>query len=440
MKRADLLGVSFDCECGRHHSVPTKRFILERGAINSVADVVGQLELGSKAFLLADPTTFDVAGRRVQDVLEGAGVGVHTFVLPEHPKACDETIQAVRDAHQSGEFIVTCGSGTITDLGKHLANERKLPLLAVATAPSMNGYASSVVALMRNGIKITEPVRPAIAVIADLDVLANAPIEMIRAGLGDALAKPVCNADWKLASLVRDVHFCSVAFELVHDLETTYTERAQDIGMRDFDAIRTLAEALMYSGVSMVLAGSSAPASGGEHLISHTLDMRAAIAGRSADFHGAQVGVGTLITSQLYEHLFEMSPNDVRDILLAGEGPHPSEVEKRVQSFFGPIADAILGELHKKTQSSLARRDERIKIAQDWEMIRAEVAPYLMPSVKIRKALSEAGCKTTHSELGVGGEEFCEAVYLARTIRPRFNVLDVAWELGLLDDFVREVT
>jgi len=439
MKREDLLGKSFECSCGERHTVPIRRFLIERGAINAVTDLLNDLKLGNKAFLLADPTTFEVAGRRVEGILEGSGIRVNTYVLPEHPRANEDTVALVGDAYTESDVIISCGSGTITDLAKNLANDQGIPIVAVATAPSMNGYASSVVALMGNGVKTTRPVRPAVAVIADLDVMARAPMEMIRAGLGDALAKPVCNADWKLASLIRGNHFCETASELVRDLESGYVESAADIGSRDFNVLRTLIEALLYSGVSMVLAGSTAPTSGGEHLISHTLDMRASIKGVSPDFHGAQVGVATLITSQLYERIFELSQNDVKNMLTGGEGPGMSDDEQRIRVFFDSAADSIIEEMHKKRLSPDSRRLERERIAFNWDRIRTEVAPFLVPSAKIRKVMRDAGCKTHYSELGLDKNEFMEAVYLARTIRPKYNILELAWELGLLEQLIKEV-
>ena len=316
MDRTKLLGTSFQCPCGRTHIVPVRRLVVERGAINHVAEVVRAEGLGTSAFLVADKTTYKVAGKTVREQLEAGGIAVEEYVLPEHPKASDETVARVRDAYVKSDFVITCGSGTVTDIGKSVAHDKGVPLVAVATAPSMNGYASNIAALYRGGVKITEPITPAVAVIADVDILAAAPLEMIRAGLGDALAKSVCNADWKLSSMMRGVHFCGASFDIIRDLESIYLSQAEGIAQRDPDAVAALMEALLYSGVAMVMAGSSSPASGGEHLISHTLDMRAGIKGRAADFHGAQVGVATLVTSKLYESVLQLDREQVKELLI----------------------------------------------------------------------------------------------------------------------------
>ncbi len=439
MKREDLLGTEFACECGKTHNVPTRRVAIGRGVLTDAPRVLADLRLGGDVFLVADPTTYEVAGRRLTSLLEAAGHRVERCLLPEHPVAGDETRAYVRERYRPCTVVISCGSGTITDLGKSIAHEQGVPFVAVATAPSMNGYASNIIAVMHDGVKITEPVTPACAVIADVDILAAAPLDMTRAGLGDALAKPVCNADWKLSSLIKGEHFCGRAFTLVRDVEKIYIARAAEIGRRDPEAVAALSEALVYSGISMVLAGSSSPASGGEHLISHTLDMHAASAGREKDFHGAQVGVGTLITSALYERLCALTAEEVAGRLSQGDGPAHDEVIKRVRNFFGPLSIKVEEQYAKKMLAPDARRAERQQLLAQWDRVREEVRPFLMSSRELRSILGAAGAKTRYDELGVTREEFHETVYLARAIRPRYTILDVAWELGMLEDFIKEM-
>jgi len=439
MERTKLLGSSFRCECGRTHIIPVKRFVVESGAINRVAEVIKREDLGTTAFLIADKTTYKVAGKVVRANLEAGGIKVEEYIFPDHPKASDETVARAREAYVESDFVISCGSGTITDIGKSVAHEKGVPLVAFATAPSMNGYASNIAALYRGGVKITEPITPAVAVIADVDILAAAPIEMIRAGLGDALAKPVCNADWKLSNIMRGVHFCGESFEIIRDLEKIYLTHADGIAERDPDAIAALMEALMYSGIAMVMAGSSSPASGGEHLISHTLDMRAGIVGRKADFHGTQVGVATLVTSKLYENVLQLDREQVKELLDQRGAVSPdSGLEKHIKSFFGPLADNVNAQFAIKQLDDTAWEAEREQIYGRWDDIRDAVKPFLMTSTALEEVMTAAGCKTSFDQLGIGADEFMQSVILARTIRPRYNILDLTWELGLLAEMTEE--
>jgi len=440
MDRTKLLGSSFRCRCGRTHVIPVRRFLVERGAINHVAEVVRAEGLGNSAFLIADKTTYKVAGEVVRKQLEASGIKVEVCVLPNHPKASDDTVARVRDAYAKSDFVIGCGSGTITDIGKSVAHDKGVPFVAVATAPSMNGYASNIAALYRGGVKVTEPITPAVAVIADVDILTAAPMEMICAGLGDALAKPVCNADWKLSNIMRGVHFCGESFEIIRDLEKIYLTQAASLAARDPDAIAALMEALLYSGIAMVMAGSSAPASGGEHLISHTLDMRAGLLGRAADFHGAQVGIATLVTTRLYESVLKLDREDVKELLnRRGASAPDSGLEKHIRSFFGPLADNVIAQFAIKQLDDAAWEAEREQLYGCWDEIRSAVKPFLMTSAALEEVMTAAGCKTRFDQLGLDVDEFMQTVIMARTIRPRYNILDLTWELGLLTELTEEI-
>ncbi|MFH0799418.1 MAG: sn-glycerol-1-phosphate dehydrogenase [Pseudomonadota bacterium] len=441
-KRKNLLGQSWDCECGQRHSVGTRAVLIEDGALRKTGDVILSLGLSGLALIVADETTHDLAGRDVARSIEKAGLKSRPFIIPgKKPHADDATAELVAGAVDSGDaLVVSVGSGTVTDLAKWAAFAHGLPQVAVATAPSMNGYASGIVALTRGGLKTTEAVRPAIAVIADTGLLSGAPIDMIRAGLGDVMSKPVCNADWKLASLIRGEHFCPRPFELTRDLEKLYIRDASLIGMRDPRAIAGLAEALIFSGVSMVIAGSSAPASGGEHLISHFLDMRALAEGREPDFHGAQVGVATVATAALYERLASLDERDIDQGAVASAWERSEVALSKCRSLFGSAGGAVASEYEKKrgTRKSFEEGVQRIK--KEWSGIKRVVAPYLMPAEYIRAVLDRAGAKAHYSRLGIGRDEFRDAIMFAMCIRSRYTVLDVAFAIGELENWADDFT
>lgn len=430
-----ILGTGWSCECGATHDVPTRRAIIEPGAIQKAGRLLRELGLTGKVLLIADETTREVAGRTVERILAKEGFATRSFIVPgAKPQADDRTAAQVSAAVEQGDaIVVSVGSGTVTDLAKGAAFSRHLPHVAVATAPSMNGYASGIVALTVAGLKTTNAVRPPLAVVADVDVLAAAPIAMIRAGLGDLLSKPVCNADWKLSSIVKGERFCRRPFELIRELEPLYMGRADRIAARDPQAIATLAEALVLSGVSMVIAGSSAPASGGEHLVSHFLDMRADREGRGHDLHGAQVGVATLSTARLYERMMAISAREIDAQAIATVWERGDRLAARVREIFGNRADAILAEFAKKRGAREACEAEARTLAGSWDAIRAELAPFLVPPARIQAALDAAGAAVHYPQLGIDAGGFREALTLALCIRSRFTILDAALAFGELE-------
>lgn len=435
-----FLGRSWRCECGLVHEVPIKRVLIGKGAVEQTPDVARDLKFGNRIFLLADETTYDVAGARLRKTMEGAGFRTHPHVLEGKPIADGETADAVEGAVSADdEWVVSCGSGTITDLGKWAAFRKGLPHIAVATAPSMNGYASGIVALTRRGLKTTQAAAPPLAVIADVEILKEAPIEMIRAGLGDILSKPVSNADWRLSSIVKGDHFCTKPFELVDELESRSTAWAFRIGRRDPDALAALAEALVCSGISMVIAGSSAPASGGEHLISHFLDMRAMAKGRDHRLHGEQVGVATVATARLYERLLELSPQDISRDALNTVWERGQRALARCDRMFGRAGAAIASEYGGKRGTMDAAHEEVDIIAARWEEIKKAVSPFLKPADGIRAALESAGAPASFADLEIGADDLRDALVLAMTIRSRYTVLDLAFAVGELDAWAGEI-
>lgn len=441
MNRQELLNSRFMCRCGKQHVVPLQRAIIERGALKRTPEVLENVKAGKKAFLLVDPTTFVVAGQMLKKLLESKGCAVHLHQLSAHPHADDITAEVVAsEVPSSTSVVISCGSGTITDLGKYAAFKKNLPFVAVATAPSMNGYASGIVALTQKGLKTTGAVEPAVAVIADIDILSAAPMDMIRAGLGDLLSKPVCNADWKLSSLVRGEHFCRKPFELIQDLEKIYAEQSARLAQRDPQTIAALTEAIVYSGVSMVMAGSSSPASGGEHLISHFLDMRAPFEHRTPDFHGAQVGVGTIATAMLYERMLQktsdsFAPGAIRSAWIRGQA-----ALSRCKEIFGPVFPSLREQFYTKWPDENAMQRDGTLIKDQWKTIVTEVTPFLSSSARLEKILRAAGAKTSFQELGVTKEVFRDALELAFCIRSRFSILDVAFLFDELEPWARRLT
>ncbi len=439
-ERHALLGSTWTCECGREHTVPVREAIIEPGALARTPDLLKQLHLGGPILLLADEITFGIAGQRLEAILRDAGHAVRVEIVSGCPRVDDETAEAVAARVRADDAVlISCGSGSITDLGKFAATRHGLPQIAVATAPSMNGYASSIVAIISKGLKTSIPIQPAVAVVADTDILCAAPMEMIRAGLGDLLSKPFCNSDWKLSSIHTGEHFCPRPFALIRDLEPLYIRDSAGLARRDRRAIGAMTEALVFSGVSMIIAGSSSPASGAEHLVSHFLDMRWVHAGTAHDFHGAQVGIGSIASAFIYERMMQTAAADVDRQQLATAWERGEKLRQDVRALFGEKSDEILAQFAKKRPDRVSYEAGCDRLVSSWDAIRATLSPMLMPAAAVRDALMQAGAKTRFSELGISRQEFCDALHLGMAIRGRYTILDVAHTFGLLDELVDEV-
>ncbi|NQT84436.1 sn-glycerol-1-phosphate dehydrogenase [bacterium] len=437
-----LLGASFQCKCGRVHSVPVRKIVLEEGAYRRLPEVLEELSLPRNVCVVADDNTLEVLGRKVVRVLSEADYGVREMVLRSpsggNVRADEATANELVSSLPSVSLLIAVGSGTISDLTKLAASRKGIPYVVVPTAPSMNGYTSSIVALTVSGLKTTLEANPPVAVIGDMDVLVESPMELIVSGFGDLVSKPISTADWKLAEIVEGGYFCYLPVELVEELERRYMKNAAGFRARNPGAIRSLMEGLLYSGISMVIAGSSSPASGGEHLISHTLDMQADLAGRPHGYHGSQVGVATVFTAALYEKVMEEETASFDQEGLFARNGEPEGELSALTGYWGSLAAAVGKELSFKLLGGGGKRERVIAIREKWDEIRREIAGFLRPWHEIRDALERAGAPTRISDIGVSLDQFRGAALHAREIRRRYTVLDLANDLGLFErDFDR---
>jgi len=200
---------------GREYRTHTKLVRIERGIGGRVAEAAGAwLGDDGEIAVIFDDNTLAAAGTEVVAGLETTGRRVHRMLLRPHAGhervVCDdETLDEVsRELSSSGVVAtVTVGSGTISDLGKMGSHRAGIPDVAVGTAPSNNGYTSAIAAILSKGVKTTQPCTPAVAVLADPEVMRNAPYRMIASGIGDLYSKPVSNADWRLSYRLNDCFF-----------------------------------------------------------------------------------------------------------------------------------------------------------------------------------------------------------------------------------------
>ncbi|MGD8500643.1 MAG: iron-containing alcohol dehydrogenase, partial [Phycisphaerales bacterium] len=314
MNPKELLDTTFDCECGRSHNVPVRNLIYAEDALERLPDVLGTFVEGRRIVLVADERTWNIAGRRAQETLERAGWSVQDIVVPDtvhgSPVCDDITHEWLNDQLPPTDIALAVGCGVINDLTKWWAFEHRLPYAVVATAATMNGFTAANVAPALKGVKTIIPARAPFAVFAIPSIIVEAPFELTAAGLGDIIAKPVSTADWTLNHIFHGEYFCRFCSEIINALEPYYFDRPEDIRNRQRTAIEALFNALLYSGIAMTIAGTSAPASGGEHLLSHTLDMMSGIDGVAHDLHGRQVGLGAIFASAIYDHIFHVdTPN-----------------------------------------------------------------------------------------------------------------------------------
>jgi glycerol-1-phosphate dehydrogenase [NAD(P)+] len=244
------------------------------------------------------------------------------------------------------------------------------------------------------------------------------------------MSKPVCNADWLLSHMIRGDYYCDLPIGIAGDAAAEVASRAEKVRENDVESMATLFHALLLSGFSMKIAGSSAPASGGEHLISHFWDMRAPEKGREPGLHGAQVGVATLMTARLY-CLMRAGWRDLVENAVFEVERH-GDVVRRFESLYGKLAGEVRAEYAKKFPSEAACLQDIETVKRLSGEIEKKIWPALLEPAEIRRVLEAAGAPVKVKALGLSREDGMEALLHGREIRGRYTVLDMGWELGAL--------
>jgi glycerol-1-phosphate dehydrogenase [NAD(P)+] len=431
MNPEKLLDTTFDCECGRNHQVPIKSIIYAEDALVRLPEVLGSLVSGRSIVLVADKRTWAIAGERTKKVLEQKGWSVQNIIVPDTQiggPVCDEATHAwLNDLMPPADIALAVGTGVVNDLTKWSAFDKDIPYAVFATAATMNGFTAANVAPTIKGIKTLIRTRAALAVFAIPSIIVDAPFELTAAGLGDAIAKPVSTADWKFNHLFCGESFCRYCSEIINSLEPYYLDRPGDISDRRPAAIEALFNALLYSGIAMTIIGTSAPASGGEHLLSHTLDMMSGIDGVEHDLHGRQVGLGTIFASALYERIFKIEKPACR--------PYPGDIDSK---FWYPLAGNVREEYEQKIPM-LRTICEKLADGKTWNTFLAVAQQQVRSPAQIKNCLKTAGAAHTFADIGCSRERLLAAALHMHQIRKRPTIIDLAWILGILPGAAEEI-
>nr|WP_241416430.1 sn-glycerol-1-phosphate dehydrogenase [Clostridium beijerinckii] len=362
----------------KKHRIDIKHIYVGENVYNRILDVAKEI-LPKEILLVSDNNTYKALGKCVENELTESGYKVNNIILvsdgdliPDE-KAIGRVLVEVNN--ETG-LIVAVGSGSINDICRIISAKTHIPYVIMGTAPSMDGYASTVSPLIIDGAKVTYPGTNPYAIIADSNIMKDAPFEMICAGFGDILGKYTALSDWRLSNTIYNEYFCDTTEKLVRNAMYKCFENIEGAVKRDVKAIEYISEALILSGIAMTLSGNSRPASGAEHHLSHYWEIDKLSRKLEHPLHGNSVGVGTVISAWLYKKL---------------------NIEER----FGiktPVPEIIIN------------------------------------------LLNSIGAKSNPKALGIEKELFHRSVIHALEIRPRYTILQYAKTENMLEEYANELT
>ena len=263
--------------------------------LDDAAEKINELELEKNGVIICDPVTRNIAGIPLQDQLTGFG---YKMAMYEISGANEGSISgADRLIKKEGAaFVLGVGGGRPIDVAKYTAYENRLPFISFPTAASHDGIVSGRASIHQGGRAKSKKARAPIALLADTAIIAKSPFKLLAAGFGDVISNYSAVKDWELSHRLKNEHFSTYA--------ATLSKMSAELLIREADTIKEgieesawkVMKALLASGVAMAIAGSSRPASGAEHMFSHTLDH---ILDRPA-LHGEQCALGSLIMMYLH--------------------------------------------------------------------------------------------------------------------------------------------
>lgn len=413
------------CTCNSEHPAPQVTLYSGEDASQVLAEDCRSIYGDRPVLLLFDPETYAVAGADLQQRLQTEKVNLTSYQFNSNPVATTALTETVRTHAQDVALIISVGSGTINDLGKYSASEDDIDFWCLPTAPSMNGYTSGIAAIKVKGVKRTLPATPPQRIYTLPKVIQQAPLKLRQAGFCDALAKVVSDIDWQCESLLFKGGYCGLPAAMMAEVENRYSEHPEEIGSGNESAVTGLFHGLLLSGVAMSLAGSSAPASGGEHLVSHFWDMREPITGREPELHGLQVGVGIILSTACYQRLSQLDRDDL------GQPAEQlfSATAARISEIWGPYADEVAKQFHNKRDALL---QFNTLLPQKWDELQT-LFQQVQPPEYFADLFARTGAPFSLEAFRLSKDEFMLAALNSRAIRERITVLDLAAHAGVLE-------
>ncbi|MDB1135306.1 iron-containing alcohol dehydrogenase [Candidatus Anaplasma sp. TIGMIC] len=380
------------------------------GVLSNLTGIVA--EYAKKGFIVADVNTSALLDTRVLR-------GFEHYVIQGEYFASEQLVRSVREKSKCADLIIALGSGSINDICKYAAYVDNKEYISFPTAPSMNGYASPTASItMDSGIKKSLVARLPKAIYIDVDVLANAPQRMINSGFADFICRSTARADWLMAHLLLGTPYDELPFLITDVSENALLEMYMGLKHRDREAIIVLIQALILSGIGMLIAGGSQPASQGEHIVAGATELL----DNYSFFHGERVGVATVCMAKLQRNICSTLPRMHATLLCEGD------IQKH---FGGRYAEEFCNTLSKKYINAEKAECLNDVICAKWTEISDMIEPKILDSVRLTNALEYLGAPSMPEHMGWAAERYNSIANIAFATRDRFTFLDIAHHSGV---------
>ncbi|BCS81711.1 iron-containing alcohol dehydrogenase [Anaerocellum diazotrophicum] len=384
---------------------------------------------GYKSLLIVcDKNTLNVCANKVREAVETNDIKYKIVCFEPDAIADEYSLGRILFEIEQADIFVGIGSGTISDITRYTAYKLKTPFVLFPTAPSMDGFASSVAALTINGLKTTVIASPPEAIFVDMEVIVNSPEILKKAGFGDLMGKITALLDWQLSHIIFDE---MLDLEVLQIMKDTYLKTLKSVGKNNF--YRNLLEGLITSGIMMSRVNSSRPASGSEHHLSHFWEYH-----RVKTYHGIKVGLATLYVLRFYQHFLNLDKSEI--------------IERKEYKVNINRWENIIKKAFQWTFENVIKQNERRVRKINNEEFRSQVINRIVEkkevidnlikdAIRVYKELVDSYKKLemplNYWEIGLDENLFKMSFLCAPNIRERFTILHLYEFLGLTDEVIQ---
>ncbi|WP_039765414.1 MULTISPECIES: iron-containing alcohol dehydrogenase [unclassified Caldicellulosiruptor] len=378
--------------------------------------------------VICDKNTFDVCAVKVKETVEKSNRKCKIICFEADVTADEFALGKVLFEIEQADIFVGVGSGTISDITRYTAYKFKVPFVLFPTAPSMDGFASSVAALTINGLKTTVLASSPEAIFVDTEVIENSPEILKKAGFGDLMGKITALLDWQLSNILFEE---KIDCEVLRIMKNTYLRTLNSVGVNDF--CKNLLEGLITSGIMMVRVNSSRPASGCEHHLSHFWEYH-----RIKTYHGIKVGLATLYVLRFYEHFLNLDKSRIheRKEYKVDIKTWEDAIKKGFQPTFGSIIKKNIERVSKLNDKEF-RTQVINRLVEKKEVIDKLIRDAIGVYDELIDAYKKLEMPMNYWEIGIDENLFKISFLCAPNIRERFTILHLYEFLGLTDEVVR---
>ena len=381
-----------NCPCGKKHTFVTERVEIESGLTARIGKILVEEGFPKKVLLVSDSNAIKAADGTIESI-EAAGFEVKKLIYQNMMYAKIEQVREVEALCDDVDAVISVGTGSVNDICRVASYRKGKKFCIVATAPSMDGFASDTAPIIENNFKNSWKAEQPMVIIADTKILAKSPVELKAAGFGDMIAKYIGLFDWRLANLLIDEYYCPAVAALTEEAIAKIVALADKVKGEDEEAAGAIMEALVLSGLAMKLALSSRPASGAEHVVSHYLECYKLARGVWPEFHGKKVGVATVLINRIYHNLADR----VEEIDPVVEVTDWDAVK-------AAFSEEQIPELMKLNRPSIMDKVDPARLKAIWPEVRRLIKETLPTDAEMMDLMRRAGAVTEPEDVHVSPE------------------------------------